>query len=308
MKAVVSGAAGFIGSHLVDALLDRGYRVTGIDRQSRSAFPGYRHAVLDLADHPTHTGLVDILGDADIVFHLAGRPGVRGSGPVVDETRRRDNVVATRHVLSATPTDTPVVATSSSSVYGGCVMGSGGPLASKEDDPLRPRGGYARSKLTMEHLCESRRAQGGVAAVARPFTVAGEGQRTDMAFSMWLEAARRGEPIRIFGSEARSRDITDVRHVVEGVIRAGERRVNTTVNLGTGVGHRLIDMVRSLLAAADLDTEIVRQPVSADEVDATLADTSRCQAVLGFVPETDLNRLLRRQVEATIPRPVMVAT
>jgi nucleoside-diphosphate-sugar epimerase len=151
----------------------------------------------------------------------------------------------------------------------------------------------------MEELCEKRRALGAIVAVVRPFTVAGEGQRSDMAFSIWLEALRRGDPIRILGSENRSRDITDVRDVVEGLIRAGERQVNTTVNLGTGVGHRLIDMAQALLAVTGRDGEVVVQPASTDEVAATLADTTRCGQLLGFVPETDLHDVLGRQVDAT---------
>lgn len=304
MKAVVTGAAGFIGSHLADALIERGYRVAGIDRQSTLPRSGYEHGSLDLADDPMSTGLKDLLADADVVFHLAARPGVRGGGPVLEEMRRRDNVVATRNLLAATPMSAAFVATSSSSVYGGCVEG----VASREDDLLLPRGGYARSKVAMEQICEQRRAAGGVTAVIRPFTVAGEGQRPDMAFSVWVDALRRGSSIRIFGSETRSRDITDIRDAVEGLIRAGERRVNETVNLGTGVGHSLIDMARALLEVSGLRGEIEYQPASADEVHTTRADVSRCRQLLGFVPETDLHDLLDRQLQASTPLTAMAAT
>ena len=308
MKAVVSGAAGFIGSQLVDALVDRGYRVIGIDRQSRVPGAGDAHRALDLADDPKETGLADLVADADLVFHLAARPGVRGSGPLVERLRWRDNVVASRNLLAVVPVGTPVVATSSSSVYGGSLARHDGFVASKENDPLFPRGGYARSKLAMERICESHRARGGVVAVVRPFTVAGEGQRADMAFSIWLDALRRGRPLEIFGSATRSRDITDIRDVVEGIVRAGERRVNETVNLGTGVGHRLVDMARALMDVSGLDGDISVQQVDSGEVDATLADTTRCQRLLGFTPRTDLTALLERQIEASVPLPAMAAT
>lgn len=297
MKAVVTGSAGFIGRHLVDELIARGYRVTGVDRQSRSSGPRYEHVSIDLADHPVRSRMTEVTSDADLVFHLAGQPGVRGNGPGVDRMRERDNVVATRNLLSILPAHIPVVATSSSSVYGGSAAG----IASREDDPLRPRGGYARSKVAMEQICEERRAAGCVVAVIRPFTVAGEGQRPDMAFSSWLYALRRGDPLRIFGSEARSRDITDVRDLVEGLIRAGERGVNETVNVGTGVSHRLIDMARTLLEVCGISGEIVCQPTSVDEVHRTLADTTRCRRVLGFVPSTDIAALLARQAAASAP-------
>ena len=308
MKAVVSGAAGFIGSQLVDALVARGYRVIGIDRESRVPGPGYEHRALDLANDPSVTGLADIVADARLVFHLAARPGVRGSDPLVERLRWRDNVVATRNLLAAVPVVTPVVATSSSSVYGGSVARRGGLVASKENDPLFPRGGYARSKLAMERICEHHRARGGVVAVVRPFTVAGEGQRADMAFSIWLDALSRGGPIEIFGSGTRSRDITDIRDVVEGIVRAGERHVNETVNLGTGVGHRLVDMARTLMNVSGLEAEISVRDVDSDEVDTTLADTTRCQRLLGFVPTTDLTALLERQIGATAPIPAMAAS
>jgi len=304
MKAVVTGSAGFIGSHLVEALLARGYRVTGIDRQSRPDRPGYRHAVLDVADDPSRTGLAALVSGAQIVFHLAARPGVRGIGPVLREMRRRDNVIATRSLLSVTPKAIPVVAVSSSSVYGGSRDG----FPSREDDPLLPRGGYARSKAEMERVCGMYRARGGGIAVVRPFTVAGEGQRPDMAFSSWLGALRRGDPIRILGSRDRSRDITDIRDAVEGLIRAGERQVNETVNLGTGVTHRLIDLVQALMDVYGRETDVVVRPSLSEEVDVTLADTTRCAQLLGFVPRTDLHTLLARQIGAAASAPAMVAT
>lgn len=294
MQAVVTGSAGFIGSHLVYELLARGYRVAGIDRQPGYAEPGYEHHVVDLSDRLACAAVARPLQRADVVFHLAARPGVRGRGPLIEEMRRRDNVVATRNLVSLVPAETPLVVTSSSSVYGGSVGG----VPSREDDPPRPRGGYARSKVAMEQVCEQRRAQGGLVAVVRPFTVAGEGQRSDMAFSLWIEALRRGLPIEIFGAETRSRDITDVRDAVEGLIKAGERRVNRAVNLGTGVGHSLLEMANALLEVSGVDRGLVRHPVSAEEVDATLADTRVCRQLLGFVPTTDLPGLLARQLEA----------
>lgn len=303
MEVVVTGSAGFIGSHLVGKLIGRGYRVLGIDRQPGRSRPGYLHRVLDLAEDRSISGLDGLIDDAELVFHLAARPGVRGVGPDVESRRRRDNIVATRNLLAAMPIPATLVATSSSSVYGGSIDG----IPSRESDPLRPNGGYALSKVAMERLCEQRRSLGGTTAVVRPFTVAGERQRVDMAFSIWLDALRRGRPIEIFGSGSRSRDITDVRDVVEGLIRAGERQVNGIVNLGTGTAHRLIDMARILLEVTGEQAEIMSQPVPAEDVHATLADTTRCRRVLGFVPATDLTELVARQVEATERRSSLVA-
>jgi nucleoside-diphosphate-sugar epimerase len=307
MHAVVTGAAGFIGGHLVRDLTERGYRVTGIDREPTTEGETSNHLTLDLA-HPVRiSGLAEIVATAQVVFHLAGRPGVRGGGRELAHQRHRDNVVATAHVLRTTSPDTHIVTTSSSSVYGGSSMRDGVLIPSRETDPLRPVGDYALSKVLMERLCATRRESGGSISVIRPFTVAGERQRPDMAFAIWLNALQRGEPITLFGSGERSRDVTDVSDVVEGLIRAAETRVDSTVNLGTGVTHRLLDMARALLDVSGLDGDIVHAPVSTDDVGATLADTERCRELLGFVPETDLHAVLERVVSSAA-RPALAAS
>lgn len=298
MHAVVTGAAGFIGSHLTAELTGRGYRVTGIDREPGPSRPN-RHITMDLADDPRETRLLALLSTADVVFHLAARPGVRGSGPHIERLRWRDNVVASANVLTSTRPDTHLVVTSSSSVYGGASMGDAGLIPSAETDPFRPVGGYARSKVEVEQMCRLRGNAGGSVTVVRPFTVAGEGQRSDMAFATWLDALRRGMPIEIHGSRERSRDVTDVRDVVEGLIRSAEGRLNETINVGTGVSHRLVDMARALVYVTGLAGGIVHVPVSAEEVPATLADTTKCARLLGFVPTTDLHDVVERLVAAS---------
>jgi len=178
MTVVVTGAAGFLGRHLVQRLAGQGERVVVIDR--RPALPAAAAGlVADLADPPDD--VVTALREADAVFHLPGRPGVRDpcQPADLDRLRHRDNVTAAIPVLTHTPAHAPVVVTSSSSVYGGSPPGRG----SREGDPLRPCGGYARSKTLLEALCQGRARRGGLVAVARPFTVAGEGQRPDMALA-----------------------------------------------------------------------------------------------------------------------------
>jgi nucleoside-diphosphate-sugar epimerase len=300
MRALITGSVGFIGSSLAATLEARGDGVIGVDRRAARR-PG--HHLLDLADRTTLADLAALGSQVDVVFHLAARPGVRDQGAAAALRRRRDNVDATRNLLEAIPLGVPMVVASSSSVYGGSGSGIGEPRPSHEEDPIRPLGGYARSKVAMEALCERRRDRGGTVAVVRPFTVAGEGQRPDMAFSIWWSALRAGRPIRILGSPERTRDVTDIRHVVEGLVRAADRGFDGTVNLGTGVGHRLVDMASAVLEATGVPGEIVVDPATPDEVTATLADTARCAAELGFVPHTDLRALVARQVAAAGTRP-----
>lgn len=286
----MTGAAGFIGGHLIAALQRCGHRVVAVDRRRVPAAAGVA-VKADLA-LPYDEELRAVLCGADVVFHLAGSTGVRG-GAGVEAQRRRDNVDATRRLLEAVPLATPLIVASSSSVYGGT---SGRPC--HEADRPRPRGGYAQSKLDVERLCAHRVSLGGHVAVARPFTVAGERQRSDMAISRWLEAARTGAVVDVYGGLDRTRDITDVRAVVEGLVRMASRGVRATVNLGTGQAVRLRDILDAVGEATGTRPRIRVRPVGADEPPHTLADTSRCQQLLGFTPTTDLNAVVRRQAAA----------
>ena len=294
VRLVVTGAAGFIGSHLTRALAARGHDVIGIDR--RPGVPAPARALLcDLAR--PHAAACAALAGADGVFHLAGRPGVRDRSPGIECLRRRDNVAATARVLTAVPLTVPVVVASSSSVYGGALHD--GVLApSSEDDELRPRGGYARSKVELEHLCAQRRRAGGVVATVRPFTVAGERGRPDMAIARWLDALARGEPVRVFGSLERRRDVTDVRDVVEGMIRAFELRFSGVVNLGSGCTRTLAEILDAVCRAAGRTAEVMIEPAGEAEVPVTWADTRRMREVLGIEPSRDLYGLVERQARA----------
>jgi nucleoside-diphosphate-sugar epimerase len=293
VAVVVTGSSGFIGSHLCAALLAGGEEVVGLDRVASEKVPTIQ---TDLAA-PSGEAL-DALGRADAVWHLAARPGIRDRRVDIESQRRRDNVVAAARVLDAVPAHTPLVVTSSSSVYGGSRHG-GIERASRESDPLRPRGGYARSKVAMEQLCLRRDARGGRIAIARPFTVAGAGQRPDMAIATWIESIRANKAVTLLGSPNRTRDVTDVRDVVRGLIAMADRGVSGVVNLGSGSAHSLTDIVRATSEALSLPALVEVVPARTEEVPATRADTTRCEELLGVTFGTDLRALVLRQVEAT---------
>jgi nucleoside-diphosphate-sugar epimerase len=301
VSVVVTGSTGFIGQTTVRTLLDAGYDVIGVDRRPWSwagppAMPAHPAAserltvltadLLDRDERVRHA-----LATAHAVIHLAGCPGVRDGGPDVGQRRHRDNVLSTQVVLDLVPARTPLVVASSSSVYGGSV--SGRPC--RESDPLRPKGGYAESKRRAENLCGDRLRAGGLVAFARMFTVAGERQRSDMALSRWIAAARAGQPLPVYGSLARTRDITDVRDAARALIALAEHGVRGPVNVGTGVGHplrTLIDVMATVLGVR-LTTTVT--PAHPDEVADTLADVERLRELVGFVPITDLADLIARQ-------------
>lgn len=301
MAVVVTGAAGFIGRHVVSLIRRRGVAVVGIDRRIWTPMAGEVAIVADVAEPDP---VVDrMLRRATGVVHLAACAGVRDHRPDVAVRRWRDNVVAGARVLEVTPSSTMVVVASSSSVYGGAGPVNR-PRPCREDGGVAPQGGYARSKWALERRAKRRADGGGTVGVVRPFTVVGPGQRPDMAISRWITALRAGgEPVR-YGSGDRRRDITDVSDVAEGIVRMLDGRVTTTVNLGTGVTHRLDDVLALVARCCEVEPTIRVAAVHADDVATTLADVDRCRRLLGLTPRTDLPAMIDRQVRAsTASRP-----
>ena len=302
MVAVVTGAAGFIGTTLLGVLAARG-PVIAIDRRPQPTVPdGVEYLRADLLDESPAVSAA--LRRATVVFHLAGCPDVRDARPDAQLHRYRDNVLATAAVLARVGPDVPLVVTSSSSVYGGTTGGR----PSAEADRLRPRGGYARSKLLVERLCEARLETGGLVTIVRPFTVAGEHQRPGMAVAQWIAAARAGRPLRLLGHPLRSRDITDVRDAARALVDLGECRYGGVVNIGTGVGRTLAELAGAVAAEFGVEVATVVEHAHPAEVDHTLADTSRLRELIGWVPVTDLAELVARQAAAGTPAVTPVAS
>lgn len=299
MPVVVTGAAGFIGAAVVRRLVGLGEHVVAVDRRPGSRRPGVRTLTADLLD--ADDAVSAALRSADAVVHLAGCPGVRDNRPDVAHHRRRDNLDAATRVLDAVPRGVPVVVASSSSVYGG----TRGGRPSAETDPLAPIGGYALSKAAVEALCADHAAAGARVTVTRPFTVAGEGQRPDMALSRWITAVRLGLPVQVYGSTDRRRDVTDVRAVAAALVGLAALGEPGPVNVGTGTGHSLAELVAEVESAVGAPADVHLLPAAPDEVPETLADTRRLGELLGWVPRTELRHVVRRQARAQppVPRP-----
>jgi nucleoside-diphosphate-sugar epimerase len=277
---VVTGAAGFIGRHVLEQAAVMGTEVCAVDR--RQTADERIDLLVDLADATgRRADLVAMLASATAVIHLAGAGGVRTDVAGIARRRRRDNVLAARTVLTLTPRRVPVVVASSSSVYGGCEP----PRCIHEDDHLRPRGGYAVSKMAVEQECRRRVARGGRATVVRPFTVIGAGQRADMALSRWVAQALDGEPLTVFGSIDRTRDLTDAGDVARALIRVAAFAPQTTVNLGSGARVTLAAMTSAVRRAVG-DTGVQPAGAAIEDPDHTLADVARCHGLLGFVPRS----------------------
>src|ERR687891_67830 len=223
MRALVTGCAGFIGSHLTESLLEDGHEVLGVDcfndnyaRSQKLAnlraaldFDSFRFARCDLAEVDASL----LLDGCDAVFHQAAEPGVRSSWGARFETYVRNNVSATQRLLEAAlPLREQIrfVYASSSSVYGDAAT-----LPTPEDTPPRPLSPYGVTKLSAEQLCVLYHANHGLQTVAlRYFSVYGPRQRPDMAFNRFCRAALADEPVTLFGDGRQTRDFTYVADVV----------------------------------------------------------------------------------------------
>lgn len=304
MKALVTGVAGFIGSHLAERLLEQGAQVTGVDcftdfyartiKESNLARlvgrPAFRFVEAALQD----ADLAGLVGGATHVFHLAAQAGVRKSWGAEFRIYTVNNVDATQALLHACigrPVERFVYA-SSSSIYGDEV-----PLPMREDALPQPVSPYGVTKLAAEQLCYLYYVNYSVPTVAlRYFTVYGPRQRPDMGFHRFLTAALNGEPITVYGDGEQTRDFTYVGDAVPATIAAGERGVPGRVyNIGGG-SRVSINHVLDLIARVS-GRRLTTSRVSAQKGDMrdTYADTSRAQADLGFAPSTSLEEGLRAE-------------
>src|SRR6202158_4859911 len=242
-RVVVTGAAGFIGSHLCERLLALGHEVVGVDSftdyydrarkeqnlEASRANPDFKFEELDLVDGD----LGPVLQGAQVVYHLAGQPGVRPSWGSQFDRYVRDNVLATQRLLEClkeTPVDRFVFAGSSS------VSGAAEVFPTKESALPRPVSPYGVTKLAAEHMALLYTKNFGIPAVSvRYFTVYGPRQRPDMAFSRFMQAIVDGQAIEVYGDGEQTREFTYVSDAVEGTIKAATKDVVGQVfNLGGG--------------------------------------------------------------------------
>ena len=208
--------------------------------------------------------------------------------------------MAGANVLAAVPLHVRVVVVSSSSVYGGAIH-EGVLSPSREEGPLRPVGGYARSKAALEDLAHRRAAAGGKVTIVRPFTVAGERQRPDMALSNWIRAASERRPLTILGSPGRMRDVTDVADVATGLIRIVERDEGGIFNFGAGRPRSLTEIASTVCDVLAVECRFNVEPAGPEEVAATWASIDRARRHLDYEPGSDLTTIVRRQIAALQP-------
>ena len=305
-RYLVTGCAGFIGSHLVDRLLRRGDEVVGVDafsdyyaRERKEAnladareHPAFSFAEVDLAD----SSLEPLLADVDGVFHLAAQPGVRGSWGDGFAVYVRDNIYATQRLFEATAgRQLRVVMASSSSVYGNAEA-----YPTSEGALPRPVSPYGVTKLACESLARTYSETLGLEVVSlRYFTVYGPRQRPDMAFSRIVSALLGGTPFRLFGTGEQSRDFTFVDDAVEATLTAMMAAPGSRVyNVGGGSETTLARVIGICEGLLGRRLDVHHEPSAIGDVRRTAADTSLVRSELGWTPATPLEAGLAAQLAA----------
>jgi nucleoside-diphosphate-sugar epimerase len=303
---LVTGCAGFIGSHLVEALCARGCSIVGVDAfidnyarafkernlEQCRGHGDFRFSELDLAEAP----LEPLFESVDAVFHLAGRPGVRTSWGSTFAAYIRDNLLATQRVFEAAVREQiRVVYASSSSVYGDARVY---PL--REDAALFPVSPYGVSKLACEALATAYTLSCGLDAVGlRYFSVYGPRQRPDMAFSRVLDCLAEHRPFGLLGSGRQTRDFTYVGDVVSATLAAMERAPSGRVyNIGGGCEISLLDSLALCEEIAGRKVDVRHVPTAVGDARRTIADAGRARAELGWTPTTSLESGLLAQIGA----------
>jgi nucleoside-diphosphate-sugar epimerase len=286
MRYAVTGAAGFIGSHLAEALVAAGHDVVGYD-----SFTDYYDPALKAENarglDVQHVDLgIDPLdfSEFDAVFHLAGQPGARSFGHVFPDYLWR-NLLATQRVFeAAVDASTPVVWASSSSVYGDAET-----YPTPEDVVPRPNNPYGVTKLSCEHLHDTYERLFGLRAVAlRYFTVYGPRQRPDMAFARMVAAAALDEEFELYGDGTQSRSFTYVRDVVDATIRALDAP-GGIYNVGGGEESTMRDALALLEEVAGRPLRVVTGPPQTGDMRRTKADTTRIEHAIGWRATTPLS-------------------
>lgn len=306
---MVTGAAGFIGSHLSEALVRQGDSVVGVDcftdyypkkvkLANLSALRKMKKFELVEVDLST-ARLPPLVSDAECVFHLAAQPGVRASWGTSFSHYVKDNIVATQRLLEAAkqkPGVKKFVYASSSSIYGDAEA-----LPTPETAPPKPVSPYGATKLAGENLCHVYFRNYSLPVVAlRYFTVYGPRQRPDMAFSTFISRMARGQEITVYGGGNQRRDFTFVGDIVAATTLASKAKPGSVYNVGAGEPTPLSEVISTIESIMGKKARIKHSSSALGDVRDTSADITSIKADLGYRPATRLNDGLRMQVEAQL--------
>jgi len=302
-RVLVTGAAGFIGSHLSERLVERGWHVTGLDnlcdtysrKDKESNLAGIPSGMFDFVEADiAASALLEILGGVGVVAHLAAIPGVRSSWGRSFPDYARANIIGTERLLAACAESRVerLVYASSSSIYGDTDE-----IPMTEDALPSPVSPYGVSKLAGEHMCHAYERSSGMQVVSlRYFTVYGPRQRPDMAFRRFCESMVAERPIRVYGDGTQSRDFTFVDDAVNATVAAIEHdSAGGVYNIGGGTRISVLDSLDILSGIVGRKADVVFEEPQKGDVLRTEADTARARSVLGFAPGTSFENGLERE-------------
>ena len=304
MKSIVTGVAGFIGSHLAEKLLLLGHNVTGVDRfldnypqpfkESNLAGLRERDEFTFIEADIVSLDLKQLLDGADYLFHMAGQPGVRASWGKDFARYTENNIAATQMLLEAAK-GTPLkkfVYASTSSVYGDTRD-----LPMREDGMTCPVSPYGVSKLAAEHLCYLYSKAFAVPTVAlRFFTVYGPRQRPDMFFHIFMRGLLRDEEIPLYDDGEQTRDFTFFSDIVEGVVSAARYPgMGEVFNLGGGSETSLLNAIVLAEGIAGRKARLKTFERQKGDVRHTSASLAAARAQLAYSPRVNLEEGLAQQ-------------
>jgi UDP-glucose 4-epimerase len=304
MKSLITGAAGFVGSHLTEKLLLLGHEVTGIDKFLDNYPQPFKEGNLaGLRGHKSFNliegdivslDLKRLLDSVDYLFHLAGQPGVRASWGKDFSRYTENNVSATQMLLEAAKETRlkKFVYASTSSVYGDTLD-----LPMREDGLTRPVSPYGVSKLAAEHLCYLYSKAFAVPTVAlRFFTVYGPRQRPDMFFHIFMRGLLRGEEIPLYDDGEQTRDFTFVSDIVDGLLGAAQYPGTGEVfNLGGGSQTTLLNAIALVERLTGHKARLTRFDRQKGDVRHTSASLAAARSKLAYAPQVNLEQGLEQQ-------------
>ncbi len=304
MSYLVTGVAGFVGSHLAERLVANGSDVVGVDcftdyyskkiKESNIASllkeKRFRLVESDLSEGIPNS----LVKDGGTVFHLAAQPGVRASWGRSFEKYVKDNLLATQNLLESTKGReiSKFIYVSSSSIYGDAEQ-----LPTPEGTAPRPNSPYGVTKLGGEHLCDVyRKSFNTPTVVLRYFTVYGPRQRPDMAFNRFIQRISSGEELEVFGDGTQMRDYTFVKDTVSATLLAQGAKVGKTYNVGTGRTYALNEAIDIIASVVGRKAKVKHLRSASGDVRKTSADISRIKNELGYHPSVDLREGLVEQI------------
>jgi UDP-glucose 4-epimerase len=304
MKVLVTGVAGFIGSHLAERLLNENHHVLGIDKfldnyprhfkernlTALEKYPNFSFVEQDLLS----ADCTKLLNDIDCLFHLAGQPGVRSSWGRDFARYTDNNILATQMLLEAARNARlkKFVYASTSSVYGDT-----DDLPMREGGRTRPVSPYGVTKLSAEHLCYLYFKAYRVPTVAlRFFTVYGPRQRSDMFFHIAMRGLLRDEEVPLFDDGEQTRDFTYCSDIVNGISAAGfSSQTGEVFNLGGGTRNSLLNAIAAMEKIAGRKLRLKRFDRQKGDVRHTFASIEAAREKLGYAPQVALEEGLARQ-------------